>query len=759
MFRLRSTPVRAGLALLASVLMAGSILSATGDWITAALVLVASVAFFAFAILTVMRLNYAASQSARVTQRISKSALKEASRATFHARDGSARVLEAQKLLKELSRHLTSASPQPSRKLEKAYLERATHSIAEQADRLATVATRLEEDQYSTTLESESPGPGSLVSARKTSAPWSLHQSVDLEKTFPPLRPWFTQPRRKDITAAVVLDDFSYQAFAYEWNVVRLDIVNWLEQVKTHKPDLLLVESAWHGNGDAWALKVAGRKGPSRELNDLVTWFRLNGIPTVFWNKEDPEHFADFIEAASLFDYVFTTDDKCISKYREKLGHDRVSTLPFAAQTAIHNPAKIDGIARDHDVAFGGTYFHHKFKSRRDQMDTLLNGALDATQKIGGKLEVFSRFQADERYRFPEPISSSVVGSLPYQNMLTAYKSFKAFLNVNTVTQSKTMCARRIFELTAAGTPVVSTPSVAIREFFEPDELLVAKDRKQAENHIRSLLQSPELADRVVHRAQRRIWAEHTYSHRAETILRKTLPNRNQSLSRKPISVLAPTNRPELVRTIFENFSRQSFPMKQLVLITHGYELDQNHVARLIDEFEVESLQIVRAASDLSLGASLNLGLQRADGSVIAKMDDDDYYGADYLGDMSYALAYSRADVVGKRSHYMYLNSRSTLILRLPEEDHTYTDFVIGPTIMTSKSLLKAIPFEDRTRGEDSSLMRNVLGAGGRIYATDRFNFCQVRGSHKHTWNVHDEALLATARVVGFGDPRETVTV
>ena len=116
----------------------------------------------------------------------------------------------------------------------------------------------------------------------------------------------------------------------------------------------------------------------------------------------------------------------------------------------------------------------------------------------------------------------------------------------------------------------------------------------------------------------------------------------------------------------------------------------------------MENLRIIPAEAELTLGACLNRGIARAEGSTIAKMDDDDYYAPEYLGDMSdLPLAYSRADVVRKRAHYMYLEDRSTLIVRLPDQDHRYVDFVIGPTIVAAKSLLTEIPFEDRTRGED----------------------------------------------------------
>lgn len=106
------------------------------------------------------------------------------------------------------------------------------------------------------------------------------------------------------------------------------------------------------------------------------------------------------------------------------------------------------------------------------------------------------------------------------------------------------MCARRLFEITACGTSVVTTPSAAVREYFAEDEI-PASSRKQAENHLRSLVQSPELRDRMVHRAQRKIWDRHTYAHRAEAILEQLVPDKHRPLTTPRVSVLVPTVRPQ----------------------------------------------------------------------------------------------------------------------------------------------------------------------------------------------------------------------
>lgn len=599
----------------------------------------------------------------------------------------------------------------------------------------------------------------SQIAEQKPEETVSEQPALEYVVDFEPYVPRDLGPRRRDITAAVILDDFSAGAFSHEWNIIRVRRDDWVSQLKGKKIDLLFVESAWHGNHDQWATLIGKRKKYSDELRDLVVWCRAGGIPTVFWNKEDPPHFIDFVGSAGLFDLVLTTDSGKIPSYKKELGHDDVAVMPFAAQTEIHTPAR-NGLDRDvREIAFGGMYFAHKFKSRREQMDLLLGGAIDAEKRTGTRLEIFSRYLGHmERYQFPGAMGERVVGSLSYDRMLRAYRAYKIFLNVNTVTDSPTMCARRLFEITACGTSVLTTPSASVRNYFADDEILVADSRKRAENHLRSLIQSPELRDRMVHRAQRRIWDEHTYTHRAEEILARIAPSKHRGIKVPSVSVLAPTMRPQQVQHIVDSVKTQQGVETQLVLLTHGFELSDQQLREMR---ATSGLDIVHEQIDksLSLGTMLNRGVELSDGDVLSKMDDDDFYAPQYLRDLLRAMFHSRAEVVGKAAHFMHLADRDMVLLRQPDLEHRFVEGIVGPTLTANRETFLAHPFGNRTRGEDSQFVKDVQRDGGSVYAADRFNFCQMRGRSDHTWAVHDEAFLATGRVESFGDPYSHVTV
>lgn len=559
-------------------------------------------------------------------------------------------------------------------------------------------------------------------------------------------------PARPGLRVGVVLDDFSRSAFAPEWVQVVLRPSTWREQVEEEGGlDLLFVESAWHGNGDAWQYALTGPSAPRADLVELVTWCREHGVPTVFWNKEDPSHYADFLDTARLFDHVRTTDSDRLPDYRRDLGHDRVDVMPFAAQPAVHNPVRPVTGHQSRDIAFAGMYFAHRHPERREQMDLLLGAAARVSGRMPYGLEIFSRYLGgDERYQFPGELGERVVGSLTYAQMLTAYRAYKVFLNVNSVVGSPSMCARRIFEITACGTPVVSTPSPAIERFFPSDEVPQVGEAQEAEWTLRALVNSPELRDRMVHSAQRRIWAAHTYGHRVDDVLR-AVGLEEHVVRPRSVSALVSSNRPGQLEHVVRTVAAQQDVDVELVLLTHGFEAPAG-LADLARDLGLASFTTLTAPAELSLGACLNSLVAAASGDVVTKMDDDDLYGPHYLRDQLDALAYSGADLVGKQAHHMYLEAQDVTVVRFPEREHQFTDFVMGPTMMTARDVALAHPFGDLARGEDTDLLRRVVTAGLRVYSCDRFGFVQVRSAtRQHTWEASSAELLANSRVVAYG--------
>ena len=540
---------------------------------------------------------------------------------------------------------------------------------------------------------------------------------------------------RPELTAAVILDTFTAAALRYEWHQIEPGPGDWRDMFERDRPDLLFVESAWWGNGGRWHHKLA----PNPVVREMIGWCRERGIPTVFWNKEDPPNFDRFIETAAHFDHVFTVDENCVPRYRERLGHDRVGVLQFAAQPRIHNPIAVPG-GRRHDVAFAGTYYARRHPDRFEQVEAILAPA----REFG--IHIYSRVNDDPEFAFPAEYEPHIVGSVPYERMLAAYKSYKVFLNVNSVTESPTMCARRVFELAACGTPVVSGYARAIESTFG-GLVAVSETADDTDAHLRELLGDQRLRDRRAHLAMREVLRHHTFSHRVDAMLRAT--GRETSRTAPAVSVLLPTNRSGQVADAIEQVARQRYRPLELVLVLHGLDIAAETLRAKCRAAGIDDVVVLAADRSRTLGACLNLAVEAASGDLLAKMDDDNRYGEHYLGDLVDAFDYTDAGIVGKWAHYVHLTGTDATALRFPGSEHTYTSLVQGGTILSRRQVVRDLRFADLPRAVDTDLLRRARAAGVRIYSADRFNFVSVRSADAttHTWQVSDEELLRDAVV------------
>jgi hypothetical protein len=343
--------------------------------------------------------------------------------------------------------------------------------------------------------------------------------------------------------------------------------------------------------------------------------------------------------------------------------------------------------------------------------------------------------------------------------MLAAATAYPVFLNVNSVTRLPTMCARRLFELSAAQTPVLSGPAASIEPFFG-DTIPVARDRAEAEQRLQVLMRHEELRDRLALRAHRRVFDEHLYTHRVDAVLQAVglpVPAR-----RRQVSVVVPTMRPGNVASVLRSLGAQVHRDLELVLVTHGFELDPAELAAQGRDAGLERVSVVHAERGLTLGGCMNLGVDAASGDYLAKVDDDNHYAPHYLSDLVRAFDYSEAQVVGKWAHFVHLSATGTNLLRFADAEHRYVDQVQGGTLLMPVDVARGLRFEDLPRRVDTTFLDNVRTAGGKVYSADRFNFVSVRAASTrgHTWTVADEEILARRSTIVFvGDPVAHVSI
>lgn len=359
--------------------------------------------------------------------------------------------------------------------------------------------------------------------------------------------------RLKDIKVAIILDEFSYNGFKFEFNAIPLEPTDWLEVMQTEKPDLFLCESAW--SGGAWQGRIQYDAETETEnravLLHILNFCRESKIPTIFWNKEDPTNFNSFYDTALRFDHIFTTDEECVKLYRDKYGHESVHCMIFAGQPRLFNP--IETHKRTEDIVFAGSWYaHHTERSR--EMEQIFDNIL----RSGYNLKIYDRFHEFSKkhpnYRFPEKYHSYLNPPVNHDQIGDIYKESNYALNINTVTKSKTMFARRVFELMLCNTMVLSNYSIGLHhlfneniEFVEKNRIDLTTSKQKRINNLYNVLQS------------------HTYKNRFKQILNTI--NYEYLADDNSVTVYYTVKGQDEVDKVIEHFNSLDYDYKKIIVV------------------------------------------------------------------------------------------------------------------------------------------------------------------------------------------------
>lgn len=326
-------------------------------------------------------------------------------------------------------------------------------------------------------------------------------------------------PLLSELKVGVIADEFTRTSLQATFDAVLIDRENWEAQLEKEGFDFLFVESAWEGNSGQWHRGV-GYYGEEEnaDLFQLLEACNMQGIPTVFWNKEDPVHFSRFAPTAARFDHVFTTDANMISKYRGLEGsrNRTVSSHSFYSQPHLHNPLPSKQEFSP-TIAYAGSYYGERYADRSTRLDALLDSAFPYG------LELYDR-QAnnpDSPYKFPTKYQRFVRGALPYIEVIETYKAHLAHLNVNSVENSPSMFSRRVVEIPACGGVLMSAEGRGIAETLG-NVLATSNDKKVYSAWLHSWTNHPTAWFTERWMQMRAVFRAHTSS-TALTILARTI--------------------------------------------------------------------------------------------------------------------------------------------------------------------------------------------------------------------------------------------
>lgn len=511
----------------------------------------------------------------------------------------------------------------------------------------------------------------------------------------------------KELKIACIFDEFTMNCYKNEVDLITFRQDNWKEVFSIKRPHLLFVESAWKGNGGAWQYKIAKYNNQDKsELRELINWCRENKIPTIFWNKEDPIHFEKFIETASMFDHIFTTDANVIPRYKEVVKHENVYALPFSIQPNLHNPIQLIN-ERQEGAVFAGSYYGNRHEARRKDMDDLF----EVGMKHGFTIYDRNYHNENPDFRFPIQYQSAVKPSLPYSQIDQAYKGYKFMFNVNSVKESPTMFSRRVFEGLACGTPIVSTYSVGIDEIFGSELIIMDEELEKLEETYVSVIQNPTEYNKRVLQGIRVVYEKHTYEERLWFILDKIGIDVKER-DNHSVGVIAFVQTDKEAEKVYNEFQRQNYQQKKLILVT-----DVNIKVYA----DVVTIKKDAVESFIEEESSLQ---------YYALFSPNNFYGANYIRDLAIAAQYSKAEVNGKATYY---NGNVKSMVGKDEQTYTYVHDLEPAASLISREVILNLEHEKRMELlEEKQSMDFLFKIGVRLFSADKYNFVK---------NVSDSVL------------------
>lgn len=223
------------------------------------------------------------------------------------------------------------------------------------------------------------------------------------------------------------------------------------------------------------------------------------------------------------------------------------------------------------------------------------------------------------------------------------------------------------------------------------------------------------------------------------------------------VSIIVPTCRPQNIDLIIINVGRQSYFNLELIVVTQNYSNEQITIlkTKLNSLRNLACFEIIEDNSCCNLGVRLNNAIERANGSFIAKMDDDDIYFDHYISDAMIPMLCFDCDIVGKKEIFIYLEGQDKTYLKFSEEFNCITDFVAGATFLMRKVIFESIQFNtEKIKGVDTLLLLRANELGYKIYSSDPFNFIIYRSKNitNHTWQISENDFLNSTKLITDGE-------
>ncbi|MCQ4637212.1 glycosyltransferase [Anaerovorax odorimutans] len=485
--------------------------------------------------------------------------------------------------------------------------------------------------------------------------------------------------KKIDIRIGIICDQIFYDSFYSAADFIYISPDNWEDILS--EIDYLLILSTWNGlHNNEWSGIATEGTNRRKRVNEIIRNAKKRDIITIFYSKEDPGHYNDYLSIAKQCDYIFTTEIDVVEAYKKDCGNENVFTLQFGINPVFHNPIGIKNVEKESGVIFSGSWMK-RIENRCSDLSMLFDGLI----KEDIELKIIDRnydFHSDERYAYPEKYFRHAYKSIPHDKLQKVHKLFDWAININNIKYSQTMFANRVYELQACGNLLLSNYSVGVNS-CSPTVFLIFN-----EDEIKNIIKNMNEEEIYEHQVFgiRSVMSEHTCYERIFEMMRHVKEAMPLMIKRKVAVIIEKES-----QCLIDMFNCQTYEEKVLF-----------HINDVTD----------RSLEDID---------------IITFFSDEVEYGAFYLEDMINGFKYTDSDYITKHTYIKNGELAGT------GEEHSYT------TRMNNKYMTV---FWKESFEVDKLLNLHGVQNIPKGYCIDHFNCRQINSEDKPRSNYKLSVII-----------------
>jgi spore maturation protein CgeB len=285
-------------------------------------------------------------------------------------------------------------------------------------------------------------------------------------------------------------------------------------KVSTIRPDELRLETLPQPHPQL-LLALDGLEMPTAEIERI----RESGVKTAVWFGDDPYYLDLTREIALHYDHVFTLDQNSVAEY-QKAGAAQVHFMPFAADTSVFRPLRVD-YRQQLDICFIGSAFWNRVRFFDEIAGYLKKKKLLISGIWWKRLKHYHALKPKIRLgTWMSPENTALIYNRA-KIVINLHRSHDDdSYNYNREKIPATTPNPRTFEICGSGALQLTDMRADLPQFYVPgEEIVVYENPADLVEKIEYYLQNEEERQRIAMKGLYRTHWGQTYRHRLSSLL------------------------------------------------------------------------------------------------------------------------------------------------------------------------------------------------------------------------------------------------